>query len=140
MAYCIAQDLIDRFGESELISLTDRNGFDVIDNDVLSQAINDASAEMDGYLGGRYQLPLDIVPPVLKALCCNVARYKLYDQQASEQVDKRYDAAIKFLFSVSKGEISLGVDATGSKATSTDLADIQSAGSVFARSKSNGFI
>jgi len=138
--YCTKQDLIDRFGQDELVDLTDRVNADVIDDSVLGQAIADAGAEMDGYLGGRYQLPLATVPPVLKALCCNIARYKLYDEQASEQVIKRYDSAIKFLFSVSKGEISLGVDGTGAKATSTDLADIQSAGSVFARSKSTGFI
>jgi len=138
--YCTKQDLIDRFGQDELVDLTQLNNTGVIDETVLGQAIADASAEMDGYLGGRYQLPLDTIPPVLKALCCNVARYNLYDEQASEQVTKRYDAAIKFLFSVSKGEISLGVDDTGAKATSNDLAEIQSAGSVFARSKSTGFI
>jgi len=140
MTYCVAQDLIDRFGDDELISLTDRNGFGVIDNNVLSQAISDASAEMDGYLGGRYQLPLATLPQMLLPLCCNIARYKLYDQQASEQVTKRYNAATKFLFSVSKGEISLGVDALGVKAQSTDLATMQSGGSVFARNKSTGFI
>ncbi|OUR62055.1 hypothetical protein A9Q74_06295 [Colwellia sp. 39_35_sub15_T18] len=140
MPYCTKQDLIDRFGEDELIDLTDRDNMSVIDETVLDQAIADGSAEMDGYLGGRYQLPLVTVPPVLKALCCNIARYKLYDEQASEQVTKRYDSAIKFLFSVSKGEISLGVDGSGAKATSTDLADIQSAGSIFARNVSKGFI
>jgi len=140
MSYCTKQDLIDRFGENELVDLTDRDNLGVINNTVLDQAINDASAEMDGYLGGRYQLPLATVPPVLKALCCNVARYKLYDEQASELVTKRYDGAIKFLFSVSKGEISLGVDSGGSKAVSTDLASIESGGSVFARNKSTGFI
>ena len=138
--YCTKQDLIDRFGQNELVDLTDRNSLGVIDDSVLNQAIADASAEMDGYLGGRYALPLVTVPPVLKALCCNIARYKLYDEQASDQVTKRYDSAVKFLFSVSKGEISLGVDSLGANATSTDLPQMQSAGSVFARNKSTGFI
>ena len=138
--YCTKQDLIDRFGLDELIALTDRINAGVIDDSVLNQAIADASAEMDGYLGGRYALPLVTVPPVLIALACNMARYKLYDEQASEQVTKRFEAAIKFLFSVSKGEISLGVDSLGANATSTDLPQMQSAGSVFARSKSTGFI
>lgn len=140
MPYCTKQDLIDRFGQDELVDLTDRDSTGMIDDTVLDQAISDASAEMDGYLASRYQLPLVNIPQTLKPLACNIARYKLYDEQASEQVTKRYDAAIKFLFSVSKGEISLGVDGSGSKATSTDLADIQSSGSVFARSKSTGFI
>jgi len=140
MSYCTKQDLIDRFGYDELINLTDRRNTGVIDDTVLSQAIADASAEMDGYLASRYSLPLITVPQALKPLCCDIARYKLYDEQASEQVTKRFDAAIKFLFSVSKGEISLGVDSLGSKAISTDLAQMQSAGSVFSRKKSQGFI
>jgi phage gp36-like protein len=138
--YCAKQDLIDRFGENELVALTDRDNLNVINETVLTQAITDASAEMDGYLGGRYELPLITIPPVLKSLCCNIARYKLYDEEASEQVTKRYDGSIKFLFSVSKGEISLGVDGSGSNAVSNDFASIESAGSVFARDKSTGFI
>ena len=140
MPYCVKQDLIDRFGEDELISLTDRNNTGAIDESVLNQAINDACAEMDGYIASRYALPLINVPQTLKPLACNMARFNLYDEQASEQVTKRYDGALKFLQSVSKGEISLGVSDTGAKAQSTDFADIQSAGSVFARDKSSGFI
>lgn len=138
--YCTKQDLIDRFGENELVQLTDHDNLGFINDDVLNQAIADASAEMDGYLASRYSLPLATVPQTLKPLCCNIARYKLYDEQASEQVTKNNDAAIKFLFSVSKGEISLGVDSLGAKAQSTDFAEVQSAGSVFGRDKSSGFI
>jgi phage gp36-like protein len=138
--YSTKQDLIDRFGEDELIGLTDRSNAGVIDGTILDQAIADSGAEMNGYIGSRYSLPLVTVPTTLKPLSCDIARYKLYDEQASEQVTKRYDAAIKFLFSVSKGEISLGVDSLGAKATSTDFAEMQSAGSVFARDKSTGFI
>lgn len=140
MPYCTKQDLIDRFGLIELVNLTDRENTDVENDVVIEQAINDACAEMDGYLASRYTLPLTVAPTTLKPICCNIARYKLYDEQATEQVSKRYDAAIKFLFSVSKGEISLGVDGLGAKATSTDFAQMQSAGSVFARDKSTGFI
>lgn len=140
MSYCSPQDVIDRFGEDELLSLTDRLGLGVIDNTVLTQAINDASALMDGYLASRYQLPLTHAPATLKPLCCNIARYYLYDEQASEQVAKRYDDAVKFLKAVASGDISLGVDAIGTKATSTDLAELQSAGSVFDRNNSKGFI
>ena len=138
--YAAKQDLVARFGENELIQLTDRTNAGIIDETVLEQAINDANAEINGYLGGRYQLPLAIVPASIKPLCCDIARYKLYDDQSSEQVNKRYDAAIRFLSSVSKGHISLGIDTGGEKAIGSDLAEIQSAGSLFARAKSTGFI
>jgi len=63
----------------------------------------------------------------------------LYDEQASEQVSKRYDNAVKFLMGVVKGEILLVKD-SGASAQSTDLAEMQNGGSVFGREKSRGFI
>ncbi len=138
--YCAKQDLINRFGEDELINLTDRNDMSVIDEVILAQAIADACAEMNGYIGSRYALPLATIPETLKPFSCDIARYKLYDEQATEHVTERYNSAIKFLLSVSKGHISLGVDSDGAKATSTDFAEIQSAGSVFGVKNSSGFI
>ncbi len=140
MPYCSKQDLIDRFGEEELISLTDRDGMSMIDDQVLNQAIADADALMDGYLGSRYQLPLANVPQSLKPLACNMTRYQLHDDQSSEQVTERNKAAHAFLKSVSKGEISLGISEGGESAQSTDFAEIQSSGSVFSRSNSKSFI
>ncbi|RZF83712.1 DUF1320 domain-containing protein [Pseudoalteromonas sp. CO325X] len=138
--YCTKQALIDRFGESELTDLTDRQLQGAIDDAVLDQAIADAQATIDGYLGGRYQLPLTTVPPIITSLACNIARFNLYDEQAPDQVNKRYDDAIGYLKSVRDGKTSLGISDTGDKAQSADLAVIESAGSVFARDTSKGFI
>ena len=44
MSYCTRQNLIDRFGEPELIQLTDLDNLGVIDDTVLNQAISDADA------------------------------------------------------------------------------------------------
>jgi phage gp36-like protein len=140
MPYCSKQDLIDRFGNDELVQLTDDANTGVINDVVLNQAISDASAEMDGYLASRYQLPLANQPQVLKPLACNITRYLLHDESAGDQVTKRYDAAIKSLVNISKGIISLGLTDTGTTAQSNDLVEMQSAGSVFARNKSTGFI
>jgi phage gp36-like protein len=138
--YCSKQNLIDTFGNNELVSLTDRLGTGTIDDRVLNQAIQDASAIMDGYLGSRYQLPLANVPQSLIPLACNMTRYQLYDNEASEQVTERNKAALKFLESVAKGELSLGISTGGESATSTDFAEMQSAGSVFSRVNSSDFI
>ncbi|MBL4832237.1 MAG: DUF1320 domain-containing protein [Aliivibrio sp.] len=140
MPYCSKQDLIDRFGFDELVQLTDDANTGVINDVVLNQAIADASAEMDGYLASRYSLPLVSQPQVLKPLSCNITRHLLHDEAAGDQVTKRYDAAIKSLVNISKGIISLGLTNTGTTAQSNDLAEMQSSGSVFARSKSTGFI
>lgn len=138
--YCTQEDLTKRFGEQELIDITDHDNASVIVVDVLNMAIEDASAEMDGYIGRAMPLPLVFVPKVLLPLACDITRYKLYDDHPTEQVIKRYDDAIKFLIAVSKGVVSLGVSSLGEATASTDLAEMQSGGSVFARESSKDFI
>lgn len=110
MTYATQQDMIDRFGEQELIELTDRANLGAIDATVLAKALDDADAEINAYLASRYTLPLASVPPVLTRFAADVARYQLYDTRATEQVKARYDAAIKFFRSVSTGAVSLGLD------------------------------
>ena len=112
MAYCTKQNLIDRFGEIELIQLTDRDNQGIIDETVIAQAIADAGAEIDGYLN-RYALPLANVPSNLVRMACDVARYYLYDDAMIESVQIRYDSVIKYLSAVAKGLITLPPDING---------------------------
>lgn len=141
--YCDKQDMIDRFGKPELVELTDRDGSagDIVD-EVLNQAIDDASSTIDGYLGGRYSLPLSTVPRILKRHACDLARYFLYDNvlDDSSQASKRYNDTIKYLEQVGNGRVQLGLDDKSVKATQTATAEMHSAGSVFGRAKSKGFI
>lgn len=113
MNYCTQQDMIERFGEQELIQLTDRADPPTggIDGTVLDKAIADASAFIDGYLAKRYRLPLADVPPFLARLCCQVARYYLHDDAAPEEVRERYKDAERTLLRIAKGEVILpGLD------------------------------
>ncbi|WP_445945491.1 gp436 family protein [Shewanella sp.] len=141
--YATTANMLSRFGEQDLMLLTEREGSvpGEINYPALEQALRDASAEIDGYIVGRYTLPLTLVPAVLERNCCDIARYFLYGDKAPEQVEKRYGAVIKFLSSVSKGDISLGLATTGEKPDQSELVvSIESAGSVFDRSKAKGFI
>lgn len=110
MTYATQQDLLDRYGEQELIELTDRANLGVIDAAVLAQSLADADAEINAYLTGRYTLPLASVPPVLTRFAADIARYNLYDTRASEQVKARYDDAVKFFKALANGQVSLGLD------------------------------
>jgi phage gp36-like protein len=136
MPYCAKQDLIDRFGEGELIQLTDRTGAGVINDTVLNRAINDADGEINGYLAGRYALPLASTPPVLTLKACDMARYYLYEEAVPDVVKERYANAIAWLKGVAKGDISLGLDGAGAETDSAGLPEMQSAGSVFGRDNS----
>ena len=65
MRYAETSDLILRYGEPELSILTDLTGAGVVDTDKCNVVLDDASALIDGYLAGRYPLPLAHVPTAL---------------------------------------------------------------------------
>ncbi|UXZ55826.1 DUF1320 domain-containing protein [Halomonas sp. 7T] len=110
MPYCTKADLIERFGEAELLAIArDESGM-AIDTAVVERACDDASGEIDGYVSAAgYPVPLSPVPRIVIANACDIARYRLYDEHATDQVQKRYDDAVKFLRSVSRGEVRLGI-------------------------------
>lgn len=112
MPYATQQNMIDRFGQRELIELTDRGtpATNAIVAAVMDRALADADAEINGYLSAKFTLPLDPVPGVLERLACDMARYYLYDDRATDQVKDRYNNAVKFLKGVVSGEITIGVD------------------------------
>ncbi|MDO6497328.1 gp436 family protein [Photobacterium sanguinicancri] len=141
--YCDKKDMNDRFGKQELIELTDRDGSagDIVE-DVLNQAIDDASSTIDGYLGGRYSLPLSVVPRILTRHACDLARYFLYDNALDDASTpaKRYHSSIKYLEQAANGKVQLGLDTKQQKAATTATAEMYSAGSVFSRKQAKGFI
>lgn len=142
MAYAAITDMAARFSEQDLILLTRRPSSDPnqINEPVLEQALTDASAEINSYLAGRYQLPLTTVPEALPRVCCDLARYFLAGQNAPDHITQRYRDAIAWLRSVNKGDIALGIDQSGGNAQQHDMAEMESAGSVFSRRNTGGFI
>lgn len=142
MPYTTLADLITRFDERELVQLSDQADppKGVIDSTVVDRAIADADAEINAHIGGRYQLPLASVPVVLGRVACNLARYHLYNDNPTEEVRKRYEDGLKFLREVRDGKISMGLDESGGRATPSDGAEMDSAGTVFSRKDSGGFI
>lgn len=133
MPYCTRQNLIDRFGVAELIQLTDRGAVGLIDDLVLNQAIADASAEIDTYLAGRYDVALVDVPVVLVRTACQLTRFYLYDEVVPELVQNRYDNAVRLLDKIGTGQLTLGLDSAGAEATRPQSPEMQSAGGVFGR-------
>lgn len=116
MGYATKQNLIDRFGGEELIQLTDRANTGAIDDVVLSQALARADAEIEGYLLGRYSLPLASVPPILANIACDAARYYLYDDHAPDHVRTRYEDVRRLLEGISTGKVQLGLPASAGAA------------------------
>jgi len=137
MPYTTQAALIDRFGEEELLQLADRDGDGVIDTAVVDQAITDADAEIDGYLGaGGYTVPLDPAPTVIASLSADITRYRLHDDLAPPAVRTRYEDARRMLEAIAAGRVSLGAnDATGSAGSP----EFEAPGRVFSRSTLEDF-
>lgn len=111
--YCTEQSLIVRFGEQELIQLSDRYNTGVIDSGVVALAISDATAKINGYLA-LYPLPLAVIPDGFERMACDIARYYLYDDAVPDQVRRRYDEAVTYLAAVASGAVELAFGAGGS--------------------------
>lgn len=109
MPYATKEDMIARFGEDELIQISDRDGTGAFSDVNFAQAQKDGDGEIDSYLQGRYPLPLVHVPTALCRIACDLYRYYLYSPRTTEEVEKRYDNAVKFLKSIAKGEVNLGL-------------------------------
>ncbi|MDI5994412.1 DUF1320 domain-containing protein [Pseudomonas sp. MDMC216] len=121
-AYLTLDDLIRRFDRNEILDLAEDKSDDTgetIDQVKVGDAIQDATGEIDSALaGGGYRLPLASVPPILTAYGCDIARYRLYDNRATEQVTKRYDDAIKALRLIASGVVKLGLPMVDDDVTS----------------------
>lgn len=120
MIYAAVKDLVDRFGEPELVQLSDRDGTGSMGTAVVNRAIADATAFADGYLGRVYQLPLAgcakpitvpgaapeyVCPPVLTRMVCDLARYYLYtDLSDDHEAARRYKAAQSDLAGIAAGK------------------------------------
>jgi phage gp36-like protein len=121
MAYATRQNFIDAFGERETLMLTnlDNPNSVTIDPIPLNKALDDATAEIDTYIGSRYILPLNSTPSVVNRYCLDIARYMLDRIRSREDVRLRYEDALKWLGMLASGKVSIGADLLGSSISQT---------------------
>jgi len=108
--YCTKDDLVERYGNDELIQLTDRavppSG--VIDDAVVARACTDATAIVDSYVRSSYVVPLSLVNiAVVKPWACMLARWLLHEDAHPEHVEHGYEAAVKWLRDIATGKVAL---------------------------------
>lgn len=107
---------------------------------LVERTLQDARQTIDAYVGSRYQLPLTQAPEVLERIACQLARFGLNDDRATDQVKILREDSIKFLEQVSTGRIQLGVTTLNAAPASAMGAEVVSVGTVFGRDGSKGFI
>lgn len=102
MSYATRQDLEDRYGATELAQRET-----MLPNGAVERALADADAVIDGYLAGRYAVPLTPVPDNLPRVACQLARYGLLGAAADERARHDYEDAVAWLKDVAAGRVIL---------------------------------
>ncbi len=103
MSYAARTDLVARYGERELVQVTDKAKPPVgqADEDAIARALADADGEIDARISVRFAVPLaGDAPPVVVDVACRIARYKLHGDKATERIRADYEDAMRFLADV----------------------------------------
>lgn len=121
--YISREDLEMALSRVELIQLSNDDGYgSEPDWAVVDRAIAYACELADGYLMGRYALPLEPAPSILRHLCTDIARFWLHQRRINEAdfpkpLIAAYQNAIRVLENIRDGKIHLGVRAVADEAT-----------------------
>ncbi len=107
MPYASQADLVARFGSDELIQLTDRTNAGTIDSSVVTTALTDADAMINGYLAARYAVPVSPTPQLLLRLAADIARALLWKDRPTEAVRQAQEDALKMLRDLADGRATL---------------------------------
>jgi phage gp36-like protein len=129
MAYATKAAMLQRYSESELRALTDRNQprCDAIVEAVLDVAIGDAQAEIDEALASAgYVVPLTTPPVRIVHIACDIARYRLYQNlppnDTKHESRIRYEDARKVLNQIIAGDITVDGATTADETTAGGMA------------------
>lgn len=111
MVYCTIEDIQTQTSLPTLIQLTSDDGSETVDCAVAEEAILFSTSIINGYLRGRYTLPLNTSFPLLRVLAIDLSIYRLYARRMQndmpEVIDTAYKNAIATLKDIQKGVISL---------------------------------
>ncbi len=112
--YCTLDDIKQQVSETTLIEITDDNLAGEINASVIDEAILYSETLVDGYLRGRYSLPLSTVPTLIRILVADLAVFRLYSRRfhtdMPESINDKYKNSIKLLEQIQKDIVSLGIE------------------------------
>jgi phage gp36-like protein len=110
--YSTLADIKKLLPEEVIVQLTDDEGLGAVGQARVDEAVTQADAEIDSYIGGRYSVPLSTVPDIVKKHSVDIAIYNLYSrvvQDVPEIRRERYKNAISQLKDIARGTVSLGM-------------------------------
>lgn len=107
--YLDIAEFVQAYGLPEVVAMTDGVGDGRIDRDMLIKALIAAQSVVDGFIGGRYALPLTTVPQLVKTWVGDIARARLYPNGAPDGVAQAAKDATSMLGKVASGAMPLAV-------------------------------
>jgi phage gp36-like protein len=109
VTYIEPSQYLARFGLAETLALTDEAGVGKIGRAIFYAALADAAAEIDAYLGARYQTPFAApIPGVIERIAGDIARARLHSAGAvPEAVSGALTDARRTLKDLADGRASL---------------------------------
>lgn len=119
MRYCTISDLLLKIPPTSLAQLSnDDPTATTYDAAVVEEFVREAEELIDGYLRGRYDLPLVVVPSIIKDLTVTLARYGLYARRPEgidvpDAVKSTHRGALDTLRAIRAGTITIGASTGG---------------------------
>ncbi|UNM95670.1 DUF1320 family protein [Ignatzschineria rhizosphaerae] len=141
--YATLKDLLDRYPHNDLVGISARSNEDrgEINEKAVNLALEQASSEIDEYIGARYKLPLTAVSPQLVQICSHIARYYMERGDRTKAAIMDYERSIERLEAVKNGDATLGLDENDEMAELNDGGAVMtSGGTVWGRKDSKGFV
>jgi phage gp36-like protein len=129
MPYATRQDLEQLYGAGEVSQRASALPAGAVDT-----ALGNADALIDGYLAGRYTLPLSQIPPNLPQVACALVRYALLGDAATERARNDQKDALAWLRDVQSGRVLLQAAAPTPGSEPGALVMMSSSEAVFKRS------
>lgn len=139
MAYASIDDLKTRYGDKEILMLTDLDQSNKINTRLCSIALNDASNVVDSYVSSVVEVPMLAPAPIIKSVVSDIARYMLHTKNTPETVERRYKDAISTLESIRDGDISINGSTQSETTTTAGLVDHTTRDRIFTMDSMRGF-
>jgi phage gp36-like protein len=112
--YCTLEDIKKAIPEDNIVQLTDDKNLGEIDETKVLDAIEYAEQLINGYLRGRYPVPLEPAPELIKRLAVDLAVFQLYCRRfeldmPQSMIDRRKEI-IRLLEQIQAGKVLLGIE------------------------------
>lgn len=121
--YATVAQAEDIYGSAYIAVCCDRDADGNVDPTSFDKHLSIASREINGYLLGRYPLPLATPPENFQKLCVDIAVYNAAPTAdvRTDEMKTRYEAAIRYLEKVAENKIKLELapDTTAINASQT---------------------